>query len=131
MSLAAHVESWHPEPVTDEDALPPGPAAALSALLDLPGAAAVSGEPLPPLWQWLYFLHWPAQRALAADGHPCDGRFLSSAATPPSGACAPWRTGCTARCSRASTSSPTAPPATTAPASTSRPTASPATPPPR
>lgn len=76
MSLAAHVESWHPEPVTDEDALPPGPAAALSALLDLPGAAAVSGEPLPPLWQWLYFLHWPAQRALAADGHPRDGRFL-------------------------------------------------------
>ncbi|MEU1181117.1 hypothetical protein ABZ464_26420 [Streptomyces sp. NPDC005820] len=76
MSLASHVESWHPGPVTDEDALPPGPAAALSALLDLPGPAAACGEPLPPLWQWLYFLHWPAQRALGPDGHLRDGRFL-------------------------------------------------------
>jgi hypothetical protein len=56
--LASYVESWRPEPVTDEDALPPAPAAALSALLDLPGSAATSGGPLPPLWQWLYFLRW-------------------------------------------------------------------------
>ncbi|WP_416982485.1 hypothetical protein [Streptomyces sp. T028] len=76
MSLASHVESWHPEPVTDEDALPPGPAAALSALLDLPESAAATGEPLPPLWQWLYFLHWPPQRALGPDGHLRDARFL-------------------------------------------------------
>ncbi|MFJ8109103.1 hypothetical protein [Streptomyces sp. NPDC096132] len=75
-SLASHVESWRPEPVRDEDALPPGPAAALSALLDLPEAAAAPGEPLPPLWQWLYFLHWPPQRALGPDGHPRDARFL-------------------------------------------------------
>ncbi|WP_460062680.1 HTD2 family dehydratase [Streptomyces sp. YKOK-I1] len=76
MSLASHVESWRPGPVTDEDALPPGPAAALSALLDLPGPAAALGEPLPPLWQWLYFLHWPPQRALGPDGHLRDARFL-------------------------------------------------------
>jgi hypothetical protein len=46
--FASYVESWRPEPVTDEDALPPAPAAALSALLDLPGSAATSGGPLPP-----------------------------------------------------------------------------------
>ncbi|MGI5452459.1 hypothetical protein ACQEWB_04605 [Streptomyces sp. CA-249302] len=76
VSLASHVESWHPEPVTDEDALSPGPAAALSAVLDLPEAAARHGDPLPPLWQWLYFLHWAPQQALGPDGHLSDGRFL-------------------------------------------------------
>lgn len=75
-SLASHVESWRPEPVTDEDGLPPGPVAALSALLDLPDSAAGSGDPLPPLWQWLYFLHWPPQQALGPDGHLRDARFL-------------------------------------------------------
>ncbi|MBR7678808.1 hypothetical protein KDA82_38870, partial [Streptomyces daliensis] len=74
--LASYVESWAPGPVTDEDALPPGPVAALSALLDLPGPAAVAGEPLPPLWQWLYFLRWPAQSELGPDGHPLHGHFL-------------------------------------------------------
>ncbi|KAK1185278.1 hypothetical protein B7755_048690 [Streptomyces sp. NBS 14/10] len=75
-SLASHVESWRPEPVTDEDALPPAPTAALSALLDLAEPAAESGDPLPPLWQWLYFLHWAPQRALGPDGHLRDARFL-------------------------------------------------------
>ncbi|MEU9450222.1 hypothetical protein [Streptomyces sp. NPDC048277] len=75
-SLASHVESWHPGPVTDEDALPPGPAAALSAVLDLPGPAAASGDRLPPLWQWLYFLDWAPRRALGPDGHLRDARFL-------------------------------------------------------
>ncbi|WP_210587030.1 hypothetical protein [Streptomyces sp. GESEQ-35] len=76
VSLASYVESWHPEPVADEDALSPGPAAALSALLDLPDTAAGSGQPLPPLWQWLYFLHWPPQQSLGPDGHLRDARFL-------------------------------------------------------
>lgn len=74
--LASYVESWHPAPATDEDSLAPGPAAALSALLDLPGPAAASGDPLPPLWQWLYFLHWAPQQALGPDGHLRDARFL-------------------------------------------------------
>ena len=74
--LASYVESWHPAPVRDEDPLPPGPVAAVSALLDLPGTAAGTGDPLPPLWQWFYFLHWPAQRALGPDGHLRDALFL-------------------------------------------------------
>ncbi|MFJ9743450.1 hypothetical protein [Streptomyces sp. NPDC101166] len=75
-SFASHVESWRPEPVTDEDALQPAPAAAMSALLDLADPAAGSGDPLPPLWQWLYFLHWAPQQALGPDGHLRDARFL-------------------------------------------------------
>ena len=74
--LASHVESWSPGPVTDEDILAPGPAAAVSALLDLPGTVAGVGDPLPPLWQWFYFLHWPAQHELGPDGHLRDARFL-------------------------------------------------------
>ncbi|MET9105414.1 hypothetical protein [Streptomyces zhihengii] len=75
-SLASYVENWRPEPVTARDALDPGPTAAVSALLDLPAPAARAGDPLPPLWQWFHFLHWPAQQALGPDGHLRDARFL-------------------------------------------------------
>jgi 3-methylfumaryl-CoA hydratase len=37
---------------------------------------ARAGDPLPPLWHWLYFLDWPAQHELGEDGHPRHGRFL-------------------------------------------------------
>ncbi|MBB4158258.1 hypothetical protein [Streptomyces cinereoruber] len=74
--LGPYVESWHPEAVTDEDVLSPAPVAALSAVLDRPEPVAVTGDPLPPLWHWLYFLRWPAQRDLGSDGHPLNGRFL-------------------------------------------------------
>lgn len=74
--LGSYIESWHPAPVTDEDPLPAGAVAALSAVLNLPGSVAKAGEPLPPLWHWLYFLHWPAHHDLGADGHPRTGHFL-------------------------------------------------------
>jgi 3-methylfumaryl-CoA hydratase len=74
--LSSYVESWAPGPVVEREPLPVGPAAALSAVLDLPEPVADVGDPLPPLWQWLYFLRWPAQSELGADGHPRDGRFL-------------------------------------------------------
>ncbi|HJQ47241.1 MAG TPA: hypothetical protein VJ870_13130 [Amycolatopsis sp.] len=72
MSLREYVESWRPGPVTSVDELPPGPAAALSAVLDQPPVQ----DTLPPLWHWLYFLDWPAQRDLGDDGHPRQGHFL-------------------------------------------------------
>ncbi len=50
-------------------------AARLAATLDLPGAPG-PGDPLPPLWHWLYFLPDDPQAALAADGHPRRGGFL-------------------------------------------------------
>ncbi|MDF3139870.1 MULTISPECIES: hypothetical protein [unclassified Streptomyces] len=74
--LSTYVESWTPGPVKDEDPLGVGPAAALSAVLNLPDPSPKAGEPLPPLWQWLYFLNWPAGRELGADGHPSNGHFL-------------------------------------------------------
>ncbi|MFJ4841537.1 hypothetical protein [Streptomyces sp. NPDC088746] len=74
--LSSYVETWHPEPVTAHDPMDPGPTAAVSALLDLPRPAAEAGDPLPPLWQWFHFLHWPAQHELGPDGHLRDARFL-------------------------------------------------------
>ncbi|MES5818781.1 hypothetical protein [Streptomyces sp. RG80] len=76
MQLSSYVESWTPGPVTDGDPLSADPVAALSAVLDLPGTVAGDGDPLPPLWHWLYFLSRPAQRDLGADGHPSNGHFL-------------------------------------------------------
>ncbi|MFD6277468.1 hypothetical protein ACFWFI_18135 [Streptomyces sp. NPDC060209] len=74
--LSSYVENWHPEPVNTHDPMDPGPTAAVSALLDLPGPAAKAGDALPPLWQWFHFLHWPAQHELGPDGHLRDARFL-------------------------------------------------------
>jgi 3-methylfumaryl-CoA hydratase len=70
------VRDWAPDPTTSTDVIDPGPAAALSALLDLPAAAAGSGDPLPPMWHWLHFLDHPRRSELGEDGHPAHGHFL-------------------------------------------------------
>jgi 3-methylfumaryl-CoA hydratase len=70
--LGRYLELWRPEAVTDHDVLTEGPVAALAAVLDQP----TPEDTLPPLWHWLHFLEWPAQRQLGADGHPTDGVFL-------------------------------------------------------
>lgn len=69
------VAGWQPAPQVRDEAIAAGPVAALSAVLDQP-TAAVDGDPLPPLWHWLYFLGWPPEEALGADGHPSTGHFL-------------------------------------------------------
>ncbi|MET9992734.1 hypothetical protein ABZ061_24605 [Streptomyces mutabilis] len=74
--LESYVASWRPAPARDEDPLDPSPSAALSACLDLPEPAAGAGDPLPPLWHWLYFLQWPGQSELGPDGHVREGGFL-------------------------------------------------------
>ena len=74
--LAGAVADWRPGPVSTTDVLAPWPAAAFSALLDLPGPAAGPGDPLPPLWHWLHFLDHPRRSELGEDGHPAHGHFL-------------------------------------------------------
>jgi 3-methylfumaryl-CoA hydratase len=75
-SLHSYVADWRPSPQTDEDVLSPKPAQDLAAVLDVPAPAARAGDPLPPLWQWLYFLGLPRGRELCVDGHPERGPFL-------------------------------------------------------
>ncbi|WP_329433394.1 MaoC family dehydratase N-terminal domain-containing protein [Streptomyces sp. NBC_01280] len=75
-ALARYLDAWAPAPVTLDDPVAAAPVAALSQVLDQEAAVAAEGEPLPPLWHWLHFLEWPAQRELGADGHPAHGHFL-------------------------------------------------------
>jgi 3-methylfumaryl-CoA hydratase len=67
---------WRPEPVETTEFLTAAPAQALSGLFDRPPAVSGVGDPLPPLWHWLYLLDRPAQAELGEDGHPRDGLFL-------------------------------------------------------
>jgi 3-methylfumaryl-CoA hydratase len=50
--------------------------AALSATLDRDDPPPQAGDPLPPLWHWLYFLPLHRQSELAPDGHAARGGFL-------------------------------------------------------
>ncbi|GAA1258996.1 MULTISPECIES: MaoC family dehydratase N-terminal domain-containing protein [Streptomyces] len=75
-ALARYLDAWAPPPVTLDDPVAAAPVAALSQVLDQEAAVAGEGEPVPPLWHWLHFLEWPAQRELGADGHPAHGHFL-------------------------------------------------------
>lgn len=59
-----------------EDALALAPALAAAATLDDEEPPLASGDALPPLWHWFYFLPRAAQRTLGADGHPPRGGFL-------------------------------------------------------
>jgi hydroxyacyl-ACP dehydratase HTD2-like protein with hotdog domain len=74
--LAAAVAGWAPEPTEAADVITAGPAIALAGLLDAPPPVTGPGDPLPPLWHWLYFLARPAERELGPDGHPAAGPFM-------------------------------------------------------
>jgi 3-methylfumaryl-CoA hydratase len=67
---------WAPEPAQVTERVSAGPAVALAGLFDTEPPVTGPGEPLPPLWHWLYFLDRPAQRDLGPDGHPAAGRFM-------------------------------------------------------
>ena len=58
------------------DQVTPTPLAALAATLDRDEPFPQAGDPVPPLWHWLYFL--PVHRAsdIVADGHAERGGFL-------------------------------------------------------
>jgi 3-methylfumaryl-CoA hydratase len=58
------------EVIERTEALLPGPAQALGALLDVPVPDLDNGAGLPLLWHWIYLLERPAQADLGPDGHP-------------------------------------------------------------
>ncbi|RKE39105.1 3-methylfumaryl-CoA hydratase [Paraburkholderia sp. BL23I1N1] len=66
---------------TVTDIIAPAPAAALSATLDCREAPR-SGDPLPPIWHWLYFWTPSPQAELGSDGHPRKGGFLPDLGLP-------------------------------------------------
>jgi 3-methylfumaryl-CoA hydratase len=74
--LSEFIDGWDPGPAEVTETITAGPAVALSRLLDREPAVTAPGDPIPPLWHWLYFLDRPATSELGPDGHPAEGRFM-------------------------------------------------------
>lgn len=74
--LMDQYHSWIGKTETSTDLISANPANGLAATLDREVCSFADGHPLPPLWQWLYFLPSARQSTLAADGHPRKGVFL-------------------------------------------------------
>ncbi len=72
----AMLQQWIGRQETLDDHLGLFPPAALSATLDRDDPAPRNGDPLPPLWHWLYFLPRARQSDIGPDGHPRRGGFL-------------------------------------------------------
>lgn len=65
-----------------EDAMDPARAQALHATLERPGVPPAAGDPLPPLWHWIYFWSIAAMAELGPDGHLALGRYLPDMGLP-------------------------------------------------
>ena len=70
-----HWQSWVGQSETATDVIDLGRARAMGATLDLI-SPLVLGDPLPPLWHWIYFWSASPLSMLGADGHAQRGGFL-------------------------------------------------------
>lgn len=70
--------AWIGRGETVADSLDTVAAARIAATLGEPAPAR--GEPLPPLWQWAFFIEPVGMAGLGTDGHPARGGFLPPAA---------------------------------------------------
>ena len=70
------MRAWIGRSQTVEDFLAPWPAKALIATLDERDPEPRMGDPLPPLWHWLYFLEAAPASKVGPDGHGERGDFL-------------------------------------------------------
>ena len=68
--------AWVGRSETRTDTLSPTPVAALHATLDHEPQPVAAGQPLPPLWHWLYFLPLHRASEIGPDGHARRGGFL-------------------------------------------------------
>ncbi len=70
-------QNWIGRTETQADRVSQTPARALAATFDRPDAASLqTGDVLPPIWVWLYFLPLVASAQIGPDGHPRRGGFL-------------------------------------------------------
>jgi 3-methylfumaryl-CoA hydratase len=77
------LKPWEGRQEVSEDEITRTPARALKATLEAPYVGeGLPGEPLPPLWHWLYFLPLHARSTLAEDGHARKGGFLPPVSLP-------------------------------------------------
>ena len=71
-----HLREWIGKTETLSDQIAPVPMAALSVTLDRNDPLPNAGDPLPPLWSWLYFLPLHRHSEIGRDGHAKRGGFL-------------------------------------------------------
>ena len=69
------ITDWIGREERAQDIIDPLRAGAMQALLDRDEGLA-AGDPLPPLWHWLYFWETAPTERLAHDGHAARGGFL-------------------------------------------------------
>ena len=69
-------QQWVGRTESRTDVVTSTPAAALGATLDRDDPPPRAGDPLPPLWHWLYFLPLARQSEIGPDGHAKRGGFL-------------------------------------------------------
>ena len=67
---------WIGKSETRSDIVTAGPVIALSATLDREDSPPQPGDPLPPLWHWLFFLDRHRASELGPDGHAKRGGLL-------------------------------------------------------
>jgi 3-methylfumaryl-CoA hydratase len=72
----AHLQGWIGRRESGEDLITPFPVAALAATLDRDDPPPRLGDPVPPLWHWLYFLPVHRLSETGPDGHVRRGGFL-------------------------------------------------------
>lgn len=70
------LRAWIGREENDEDTLDARHAGLMAATVDRAGGPPATGEALPPLWHWLYFLQGLPPGRLGRDGHPARGGFL-------------------------------------------------------
>jgi len=70
------LRDWIGRSHTAKDVLALKPVRALQATLDDPAPPLDEGDPLPPLWHWLYFWEVTPTAELGEEGHTALGRFL-------------------------------------------------------
>ncbi len=67
---------WIGSRETRDDIISLSPALGVEATLDNEDSPIQAGAPLPPLWQWFYFLPRVPWSRISKDGHPERGGFL-------------------------------------------------------
>ncbi len=68
--------AWIGRTQTARDLVTASPVARLAATLDRDDPPPKTGDALPPVWHWLFFLDAVPMRGLGPDGHPARGVFL-------------------------------------------------------
>jgi 3-methylfumaryl-CoA hydratase len=70
------LRDWVGKTQSAEDTITAWPVRALTATFDEMDPAPHEGDPLPPLWHWLFFLEAVPQSRIGPDGHAERGDFL-------------------------------------------------------